>query len=981
MWEGNVDEMVLKTMPHFIAVNYRQLLGAEAARERVKLGLHIYNLGLRALTISVVSQYLIRDREKVSDPYLNELLLQKFPRLTLDGWQQLLFASLKAYEGKRDLFFMPELYDFYWDISALPHRRRVEVEQPFHRLTQIALEVQAERLLPQDEAAWEGLAEETMGLLRQILRDMAFIAKYDLIRVLDCDELFYDFELHKGLRVSIGRQRVPRRTELSRGWFYLREGTEELLPLHPFLVFWEGGAGLTDTGVYDRFIYERLQYLLVILGKRVVDDRSVKAFVTLLYDTIEEAKRRRQEAERLTWWQLRDICVDITRHRMATVRPKYRSELYLQRDKIRRAFEKFLRSEERCFVLIGKSGVGKSNFLLALGEELHQSRSDICVLMYDGAQLKVDPSVTGVITQDFDNRLILAGRRVRDVWREIAKIEVIGERSVILCVDAINENPRAKDLLGQLDELVQGPWPWLKVVFSCRPETWQTIKRGVRLADALYYREEGSEGLGVELEPFSYSERMEPFTRQELPEAYEKHQRVYGLQTLYKGLRGEVREILREPLNLWLVATIYEGEAIPDTLKVTVLVEQYVNAMLRSERLREEDLRLLEKQLVPLLVRDGRYGNAITIAEIDAAGGGLYEAVYSEQVLSDGRRVNQSFTNLVDAEILVRQGEGCEERIGFNYERFYEYFVGKKLFEGMGPRDSWEAQYREWMSQLPKVPYLWGAVKSCLEQQMRELSPEECAKLCVRLARIDNQRMIEILIAALSEYGSDERKKVGHTIGDMLKHGRGWLRPVLRRETATVRCPAWKRAGIEVASNLRMRMLLEFALSDPSPAVRAVAIRHAFIYWRRDREAGLALLESLVSGLTGFLGLPIPRAFEVCIGLSLVILLNDFENPETTSRLQGIWRGAIAKLLRVNTARLGRRSERIKVWIRTALLRVVTRFVIRMAREASQHQISVAEIVSFFRKDGGLEKRRAVVRRLVEYVDVTRNILGWFPTL
>ncbi len=88
--------------------------------------------------------------------------------------------------------------------------------------------------------------------------------------------------------------------------------------------------------------------------------------MTLLYDTIEEAKRKRQEAEKLTWWQLRDICADITRQRMATVRDKYRKELYLQRDKTRQAFEKFLKSEKRCFVLIGKSGVGKSNFLLAL---------------------------------------------------------------------------------------------------------------------------------------------------------------------------------------------------------------------------------------------------------------------------------------------------------------------------------------------------------------------------------------------------------------------------------------------------------------------------------------------------------------------------------------------------------------------------------------------------------------------------------------
>jgi hypothetical protein len=249
-----VDESILANMPRFIAVNYQRLLEAQTPQERVTLALNVYDLGLRALTIGVVSQYLIKDREKVSDPYLNELLLENFPHLTLDAWQQLLFASLRAYEGKRDLFFMPELYDFYWDTSTLPHRRRVEVEQPFDRLAQISMEIQDEQLRPQDEASWDRLAEETIGLLQRVLRGMAFIEKYDLIRVLDYDELFYEFELHKGLKISAGRQPLPKGTKFDLGWFYLRKGTQDFLLLHPLLVFWKEEPGLTDIGVYNRFI-------------------------------------------------------------------------------------------------------------------------------------------------------------------------------------------------------------------------------------------------------------------------------------------------------------------------------------------------------------------------------------------------------------------------------------------------------------------------------------------------------------------------------------------------------------------------------------------------------------------------------------------------------------------------------------------------------------------------------------------------------
>ncbi len=973
------DQFTLTNMPSFLAVNYQQLSEAQTAREQVELVLHIYNSVLRFVTISVIQQYLIRDRDKVSDPYLNQLLLQKFPHLTLDAWQQLLFAFLRAYEGKRDLFFMPELYDFYWDTSTLPHRQRVGVEAYFNRLTQIALEVTTGRLLPRDEADWQKLANETTDLLRQVLQALAFIGMYDLIRVVDYDERIYDFELHKGLTISIDHRPLPPHVDFTRGWFYMRKSVSEFLLLYPLLVFWEGEADggtlvPTDIGVYDRFVHDRLQYLLATLGKTFVLDKSVKPFVTLLYDTIEEAKRQRQVAEKLTWWQLRDICADITHQRMATVQNKYRKELYLQRDKMRQAFERFLKSDKRCFVLTGKSGVGKSNFLLALNEDI-SSRPDMCVLMYDGTQLKVEPSISNVISRDFDDRLVLGGQRVHEVWREIAKIEGIQERLVLLVVDAINENPDSKELLRQLDELARQPWPWLKVVFSSRPETWQAIRRGVKLAEPMYYREEGSETLGVEFEPFSYSEQMEPFSRQELPEVYAKHQQVFNLQTPYEALTSDLRQTLREPLNLWLVARTYQGKAIPDTLKITGLIDMYVDALLRSERLQKEDLRLLEKQLVPLMVREGHYSNAITISDIDAAGVGLYEAVYSEQVLSDGRRMNQSYTNLLDTEILARVGKGRDQEIAFRYERFYEYFVGKALFHQLGPQDSWERQYNQWIAQLSASPFLWGAVESCLEGQMQILGAQASAKLCIELARIKSQRILEILIAALTEYGEDYPQEAQIVIMHIFGQEKGWLSSFLGREVNAVQCPPWKRVGIEVASNLGMAVILESALTDPSPAVRSVAIRHAFVYWWRNRAAGFGLLENLMDEVIGLFGLPVSQVFESCVGLSLLILFEDFKNIETTNRLQEIWRRAIERMLRVDPKRVGSRMDRITAPFRATLINTAVESLVRIAEEVpSNSTVNVPELSRFFMRDGGLDKRRATAHKLVEYFDQAKDV-------
>jgi hypothetical protein len=115
-------------------------------QEQVAQILHIYNLCLRVLTITMISQYLFHDRYQVADPYLDSLLEEKLPHLTPDSWEGMLFTSLRAYEGNHDLFFMPELYDFYWDTSTFPHRKRSEVKGIFDRLTQATIEFQTKRL-------------------------------------------------------------------------------------------------------------------------------------------------------------------------------------------------------------------------------------------------------------------------------------------------------------------------------------------------------------------------------------------------------------------------------------------------------------------------------------------------------------------------------------------------------------------------------------------------------------------------------------------------------------------------------------------------------------------------------------------------------------------------------------------------------------------------------------------------------------------
>src|SRR5262249_22782106 len=156
---------------------------------------------------------------------------------------------------------------------------------------------------------------------------------------------------------------------------------------------------------------------------------------------------------------------------------------------------------------------------LAARDDL-RSQDNVCVLMYDAASL-IDQTLSRTIDRDFFERF---GSTTQTMWEKIKRIDGIDTRLVLLCVDSLNEYGKPKELLAWLNELIQRPWPWLKVVIVSRPEAWQSIKRGIPLASALYAREEDGTP-GTIPEAFNYSERLDPFSRAELPMAYAIYQR------------------------------------------------------------------------------------------------------------------------------------------------------------------------------------------------------------------------------------------------------------------------------------------------------------------------------------------------------------------------------------------------------------------------------------------------------------------------
>lgn len=918
-----LDDLILTRMPHFIAASYQQMLAADSPQEKIRAALHVFELSLRALALGLISQYLIRDRDRVSDPYLNQLLLEKLPRAGLDTWKQLFFITLKTYEGNRDVFFIKELYDFYWDTSTLPQRPRLGVEDPFASLIQIRFELGRHRPSPEDTAGWSALCNRTLGLLREILGQLSFIQNYELIRVINRAEQGYTYERHVGLTVTLHQLTLPENVKLEPSWFYLSKQNKDFLLLDPLLIFWQDipsplpaeDSNNWDIAVFERFTHHHLQYLLSRLGKQVQDEdeRRVADFVQLVYNTIRQIKQAERKAKNLTWWQLREVGWDISWHHMTTVQGKYKPHLYLQRNKVKAAFDDFLSSEKKGFILLGKSGVGKSNFILALADELNHKRHDVCLLLYDAATLNLEKSLTDIISQDFYDRLGLPERKIEHVWREIKEIDEIEQRTVLLCIDAINENPQGRTLLRQIYDLVGGPWPWLKIVVTSRPEAWRNIKYGIKPPAELLYREASSNEQAVEMEAFTYSQKLEPFSRDELPQVYEKYQQVYQIQTSYEALSETVKHSLRDPLVLLLVANTYQKKSIPTIIKKTEVISEYLQAMLKTGRLEAIDQQFLKEKLIPLMWLDGRFTNTITDPDIDRAGPELFEEINVETQLSDGRQVNQSFFNLLDAEILVRREvrrpDGLiDYEIAFTYERFYEYYLGQHIFETSVAAEKL-AHYQAMFRQIADAPYTWGAVTYAL---LKELLAGQ-GGLIKNLALEDDRTVSGVLLDAIVDYGEIEPNQARQLLLQLIG---------LKQEALSA-----KRLAIEAASRLGALEVLEMAAKSPNRVIREMALLPVYSFWERNNQQGYVLLRHLAQETTGWLKFPRRGRLEFLVQVSLLIYSNHIEHDiKAVEPLFELWRAILEQFswLMPSTERRWLPTNFVRKFITKAALNIVT---------------------------------------------------------
>jgi hypothetical protein len=892
------DHLVLTTYPLPIAANYRRVLESQTWQVRTHECINLYESSLRFVTLSVLSQYLIRDVDQVSDPGLDQMLNRYLAQATLGTWTDFLFLSLRAYDSKRERFFIPELYDLYWETSQEPNHPRKGLRLPFDRLVQIRNEL-AHRPSPPNEAGWETLGREALNHMRTILRHYSFLRHYELVRVIRTFGDEYEYEHYTGEEVILSRGAL--RTEMRPGWFYLSRQDQSLLSLHPLLIYWAGKGEPPhhDAALFNRLMRDSVEYVATVDRSMVQEhDAELVALVSqLIFYNLQQVKLAHKQVK-LAWPALRQAGIELTARRMGSVQQKYSRRLYLQRQDALAKFHAFLSSDKGCFVLIGKSGVGKSSFVLSLADE-YSDYENVCLIMYDAARLNAaNTDLIRVISDDVAAYLDLDVGATKNLFAALDRqVEMVG-KTLVIVFDAINENADAKLLLQQIDLMVnEARYPWLKVLITSRPHSWRVLRRGLNLTEDRYFCEQVSNEYSTELAEFASS--LEPFGQGELMHVYEKYRQAYRLQTDYSELSTELKGVLRDPLALRLTANIFKDHSIPAHLQMGNIYDQYILALLDEDRIAPEDLMLLENELVPLMTAEGHYANMITGAQVRNAKTGdgrpLWELIWSDDLLSNGQPINSSFIRLADAEILAQRGSSTDYEVEFKYERFYEYFAARRLVASIQKS---KLNYTDLIRFADAQPFLLNAVLQTLllvsqggdygwvREVLNSSSPRSQGLVIEALNEVaaNDLAKVQQLLDLLWEEAVESTSLV--TLMKQLRYGSRAKVGTTNTGEAVFVATTLLEAGLKVGYG---KILLRGA-SSAVLAVREASVIRIYLLWLHDKNVGWPVLERLFESATGTISVSRLIALSSCFLATLLIVGDVTCDPHDIQALNALWK-------------------------------------------------------------------------------------------
>ncbi|GEM_PF-2926813 len=510
----------------------------------------------------------------------------------------------------------------------------------------------------------------------------------------------------------------------------------------------------------------------------------------------------------------------------------------------------FLLSNRPGLILLSPSGMGKTDFSLWLARQqmVRQHFVLACpAALLDGSR-PLPETLKSLLFPDHSPALL----------------EDVLTWPLLFVLDGVNESPDMVRLTWQVDRaLVYANG--LKVLLTFRPESFQIIRQALSLTEHLYYTDPQATTDVLLRDPPAF--RLLPFSPDELSQVYEMYSRVYSLRTPFYALPPAIRESLRHPLTLRLVAEAWADRVLPETVETDQLMHTLLNTFYRQGRLSHTDLRFLEERLLSRMVAPGRWRNAIPMNEVLAAGGA--------EEITGLLPIHHPFTRLADVGLLASTNGRLNEPIRFAHEHFYEHFAWRQLARLRESASDPAAFYAE----LADVPWF-------LYVPLRRLVAEELAQL--------PGRSLWSALASLPEpalVGALEDRCRAHPEEALSFLRILWHLSLPRRRVAGT-LPLWaqnaQRALIAAAAAIGAADLLTNFLCTCAPTVQPFGIVRAKDLWASNPCAAESALRYLANHLFGPMGLPNPGAVSLFAQVFLLSLFDYGQQASVQSVLQSV---------------------------------------------------------------------------------------------
>jgi len=289
---------------------------------------------------------------------------------------------------------------------------------------------------------------------------------------------------------------------------------------------------------------------------------------------------------------------------------KFIEELFVS-PKEEALLSEFISSDKRGFIIVGKSGIGKSNLLCSFF--LKQRRKNQLNIFIDARRLNnknikhfLKESVVERIHEswtlkDFDNCL----KSIRE--------------NITIFIDGVNEFNNTGGAIGLLEEVcdfIEDPniFKNIKIIASCRTEIWNQYKDELGaesniLTNEHFYTDSGD---AVTISGFEDNSKREAL--------YAAYQKYYKLKPeIYRSLSQTVKELIEQPFMMGLIAETYSNRImissnsshLPKTNKIPKKLDYFSIFKLLTERKKNDAKRLFSVSNINLDRFDKEYESCL----------------------------------------------------------------------------------------------------------------------------------------------------------------------------------------------------------------------------------------------------------------------------------------------------------------------------------------------------------------------------------